>query len=61
MKFHSSEYSIGPTPDGRINITTTLIREHFTEGVTLYVSEVEAFIERLRQVAGEVSQSRPLV
>ena len=61
MEHHSSEYSIAARSDGRIDITTALIREHFTEGVTLYPSELEVFIERLRQVAGEIGESRPLV
>ena len=61
MEHHSSEYSITSTPDGRIDISNERIREQFTEGVTLHLSEIEVFIDRLRQVAGEIRESRPLV
>jgi hypothetical protein len=60
MRHHSSQYSIDATGDGRIDITTESIREHFTEGVTLWPAEIEVFIKRLREIAHELRETREL-
>jgi hypothetical protein len=60
MNHDSSEYRIEARDDGRIDITNQMIRGEFTEGVTLYPSEVEVFIKRLREVAHEMHETRPL-
>jgi hypothetical protein len=60
MRYDSSEYSIEPLDDGRIDIANHTIREHLREGVTLYPSEIEVFIKRLRDVAHEIRETRPL-
>ena len=60
MNHASSEYRIDARDDGRIDIINRMIREQFTEGVTLYPAEVEVFIKRLREVAHEMHETRSL-